>query len=114
MDQTHTLNAGFLYRHRRSGLWASMAFEYWSGTPIETEDEGNLPAVLPRRVPGHFTQNVTLGVDVPRHADALRIGLRFNIENLTNNIYKVSQESVFSPGEYCHPRYFSGSMKVNF
>jgi len=75
-----------------------MAFEYGSGTPIETEDEGNLPAVLPRRVPGHFTQNVTLGVDVPRHADALRIGLQFNIENLTNNIYKVSQESVFSPG----------------
>ena len=23
-------------------LWASMAFEYGSGTPIETEDEGNL------------------------------------------------------------------------
>src|SRR5262249_19086679 len=28
MDQTHTLNAGFTYRHRKSGLWTSMAFEY--------------------------------------------------------------------------------------
>jgi len=32
----------------------------------------------------------------------------------TNNVYKVSQESIFSPGEYFHPRFFSASMKVHF
>ncbi len=35
MDQTHTLNSGFVYRHRKSGLWGSMTFEYGSGTPTE-------------------------------------------------------------------------------
>jgi len=115
MDQTHTLNAGFIYRHRRSGLWASMAFEYGSGTPTEIEEEETpLPPSVSNRVPGHFTQNLTVGMDVLRHRDQSRVGVQFNVENLTNNVYKVSQESVFSPGEYFHPRFFSGSVKVRF
>ena len=40
--------------------------------------------------------------------------LQFNVENLTNNVYKVSQESAFSPGEYFHPTFVSGSMKIRF
>ena len=116
MDQTHTVNAGLTYRHHRSGLWARMAFEYGSGTPIEAEDQGGIapPAPLRARIPGHFTQDLTLGFETLRHSDRPRLGLQFAIENLTNNVYKVSQESVFSPGEYFHPRFFSAAMKVHF
>src|SRR4029450_5204079 len=64
MDQTHTLNAGITYQHRRSGLWGVMTFEYGSGTPTEVEDEGATAEPAPLRVPGHFTQNLTAGVDL--------------------------------------------------
>ncbi len=116
MDQTHTLNAGFTYRHRRSGAWAGMTFEYGSGTPTEAEEEeGAAPAgPVALRVPAHFTQNLVLGVDLFRRQERSRIGLQFNVENLTNNVYKVSQESVFSPGEYFNPRFYSGSLKIHF
>ncbi len=109
MDQKHTLNAGFTYRHRRSGLWTGMSLEYGSGTPIEVEDgtEG------PERVPAHATGNLSVGFDVLRTGER-RAELQFNIENLTNNVYVVSQESAFSPGEYFNPRFFSGSLKVHF
>ena len=114
MDQTHTLNEGFRYRHQKNGLWASMTFEYGNGTPTEVEAVEGAPAPAPLRVPAHFTQNLTLGADLIRHADRPRFGLQFNIENLTNNVYKVSQESAFSPGEYFNPRFYSGSLKIRF
>src|SRR5207247_7833818 len=64
MDQTHTLNAGFTYRHRKTGAWAGMTFEYGSGTPTEAEEEegASMEAPVPLRVPAHFTQNLTVGV----------------------------------------------------
>lgn len=116
MDQTHTLNAGFTYRHRRSGVWAGMTFEYGSGTPTEAEEEkGTAPAEpVSLRVPEHFTQNLTVGVDLFRRQERSWMGLQFSVENLTNNVYKVSQESVFSPGEYFNPRFYSGSLKIHF
>jgi outer membrane receptor for ferrienterochelin and colicin len=107
MNQDHTLNSGFTYRHR-SGLWAGMNFEYCSGTPTESEDG------VQGHVPQHFTQNITVGVNLPGRTDHPRLGLQFSIENLTNNIYVVSQESAFSPGEYFNPRFFSGSMTIHF
>ncbi|MBI4442397.1 MAG: TonB-dependent receptor, partial [Acidobacteria bacterium] len=121
MDQTHTMNAGFTYRHSKTGLWSSMAFEYGSGTPLgshggghahDEEETGEQP--MPERVPSHFTQNLTLGWDVLRNGEQPRLTLQFNIENLTDNLYRVAQESVFSPGQYSIPRLFSGSMKIRF
>ena len=53
-------------------------------------------------------------MDLFRRRDRSWLGLQFNVENLTNNVYKVSQESVFSPGEYFNPRFYSGSLKVHF
>ena len=120
MDQTHTLNAGFTYRHRRSGLWASMAFEYGSGTPMgghaggHAHEVGEMEDPLPERVSEHFTQNLSLGWDVLRNGERPLLGLQFNIENLTDNLYKVAQESVFSPGQFYIPRLFSGSVKIRF
>ena len=114
MDQTHTLNAGFRSRHRKSGVWGSMTFEYGSGTPTEVEMEQGMPTPASLRVPDHFTQNLSIGVDLFHHRERSRLGLQFNIENLTNNVYKVSQESAFSPGEYFNPRFFSGSTRIRF
>ncbi|OFW10492.1 MAG: hypothetical protein A3G20_07860 [Acidobacteria bacterium RIFCSPLOWO2_12_FULL_59_11] len=121
MDQTHTLNAGFTYRHRGSGLWASMAFEYGSGTPVGShagghahDEASSMAEPVPERVPEHFTQNLTLGWDVLRNGEQPRFSLQFNIENLSDNVYRVAQESVFSPGQYSIPRLFSGSVKARF
>jgi hypothetical protein len=113
MDQTHTLNTGVTYHHRRSGVWGGMTFEYGSGTPTETEDETAAESI-PLRVPGHFTQNATFGVDLLRNREPLWLTVQFNVENITNNVYKVSQESTFSPGEYFNPRFYSASLKLHF
>ena len=120
MDQTHTLTAGFTWKNRRTGLWSSMSFEYGSGTPMGShagghahEDEA-MDEPVPERVPQHFTQNLTLGWDLLSKGEQPRLGLQFNIENLSNNVYKVAQESVFSPGQFYIPRLFSGSVKIRF
>jgi hypothetical protein len=113
MDQTHTLDGGVMYRNPRRGYWISTTLEYGSGTPLEEahSDEGS---GAPLRVPGHFTQDVSVGMDLLRSAERPRLSVQFNVENITNNVYRVSQESTFSPGEYYSPRFFSTSMKVRF
>ncbi|MBI4454399.1 MAG: TonB-dependent receptor [Acidobacteria bacterium] len=120
MDQTHTVNAGFTYRPARSRVWSSMTFEYGGGTPVGAHAHGGesmgqaMGAATPTRVPPHFTQNLSIGMDLLRNGDRPRLGLQFNIENLTDNVYKVAQESVFSPGQFSIPRLFSGSVKLHF
>jgi outer membrane receptor protein involved in Fe transport len=124
MDQTHTLTSGVTYRHRRSGLWTSLALEYGSGTPAghgadhEHEpgeaDHEHAAEQAGARVPQHFTQNLSLGWDVLRKDDQPRVTLQFNVENLTNNVYIVARESVFTPGQYSIPRLYSTSMKIRF
>ena len=66
------------------------------------------------RVPSHFTQNLTLGWDAIRNGEQAHLTFQFNIENLTDNVYRVAQENVFSPGQYSIPRLFSGSVKIRF
>ena len=128
MDQTHTLTTGFTYRHRPTGLWASMAFEYGSGTPGTHEEpaehghEVEEPAHGPGpvlggcavRCPEHFTQNLTLGWDVLFTGDVPRLTFQFNIENLSDNVYLISKESTFVQGQYSIPRLVSGSIKLRF
>ena len=107
-------------------LWASMALEYGSGTPAghgdgdheqeagESDHSHGGSEETALRVPQHFTQNLTLGWDLLSRGEQPRLGLQFNIENLTDNVYKVAQESVFSPGQFYIPRLFSGSVKIRF
>ena len=91
-----------------------MTFEYGSGTPVEADHHGAAAPGAPIRIPGHFTQDLTFGVDLLRREDRPRLSLQFNVENLTNNVYRVSQESTFSPGEYYNPRFLSSSLKIRF
>ena len=109
MDQTHTLTGGVTYRHASTGVWAGTAVEYGSGTPTEREDTPNA------RIPGHFTANISAGVDLLRHAaHGPRLSLQLDIENVTDNLYLVAQESEFSAGQYSIPRLVSATAKIRF
>lgn len=127
MDQTHTLTAGLSYRHTRSGLFASTALEYGSGTPTEGGDveesgaEGTaehthaVSAGDAERVPGHFTANVAAGIDLLRGDNRRpRLSLQIDVENIANNLYLVAQESEFTPGQYSIPRLVSFTARVRF
>jgi hypothetical protein len=127
MDQTHTLTSGLTYRHARSGVWIGTALEYGSGTPLEHghgEDvhaEGEASHTHAKsgndaaRVPGHFTGNISLGVDVLRGANRRpRMTFQIDVENVGNNLYLVAQESEFTPGQYSIPRLFSATARLRF
>jgi outer membrane receptor protein involved in Fe transport len=121
MDQTHTLTSGVTYRHMKTQAWVSMALEYGSGTPLEADDHESADpsaqamAATDQRVPGHMAANVSMGADIWHGQDGKRrLALRLSIENVTNKIYKVAQESVFTPGQYSIPRLISGGLTVRF
>jgi TonB dependent receptor-like, beta-barrel/Carboxypeptidase regulatory-like domain len=109
MDQTHTLTGGLTYRHQRTGLWAGTAVEYGSGTPTEREETTDA------RVPGHFTANISFGIDLLRSGTRKpRLSLQMDVENVTNNLYLVAQESEFAAGQYSIPRLVAVTAKARF
>jgi hypothetical protein len=127
MDQTHTLTGGLSYRHARSGLFAATAVEYGSGTPTthaegettgDESDPGHTHAASAAdaaRVPGHFTANVSAGIDLLRGQNRRpRLSLQIDVENVTDNLYLIAQEGEFTPGQYSIPRLFSVTAKVRF
>jgi hypothetical protein len=128
MDQTHTLTAGLTWQHATSGAWAGVTTEYGSGTPMghgaAAHDHGEAGGhddgaegghgTSASRVPGHATANVSFGVDLRRRPGGARISLRLDVENVTDNVYLVAQESPFSPSQYATPRVASASLRVAF
>ena len=127
MDQTHTFSGGITYRQSETGLWIGSAAEYGSGTPMEhgesadvhaegepshTHAESASDAI---RVPGHFTVNISLGIDMLKRANRRsRLSFQIDVENVGNNLYLVAQESEFTPGQYSIPRLVSATAKVRF
>ena len=110
-DQIHTAVAGLTWREHRTGFWTSAAFDYGSGTPAtlrETDGEEMLV-----RLPDHFVANLYFGLDLLHH-EQRSVGVQFNIENLTNRVYRIAKESEFTPVQFSAPRFFSGSMRVRF
>lgn len=127
MDQTHTLTAGANYRHPGTGLWVGTTMEYGSGTPIghggsnhehAEEDPGHedlASAENARRVPGHFAASLSLGIDLLRDPrQRSRLSLQLDVENLTNNVYRVAQEDEFSHAQFSIPRLISATVKIRF
>jgi hypothetical protein len=127
MDQTHTLTAGLTYRHAKTGLFAGTAMEYGSGTPMEhggAEDEhaegetdhthaGSAEGAS--RVPGHFTANISFGLELLRGANRRpKLSFQIDVENIANNLYLVAQESEFTPGQYSIPRLIAATVKIRF
>jgi hypothetical protein len=127
MDQTHTLTMGTTYRHPGNAAWIGTAMEYGSGTPIghgeedhahgagEADHAHGASAAGLSRVPGHFTANLSVGVDLFRGSrPSSRLSLQFDIENITDNAYLIAQEGEFSPAQYAIPRLFSVTARVRF
>jgi hypothetical protein len=127
MDQRHTVTAGATYRQKRSGLWTGLSIEYGSGTPVghggahhhdggEEPDDANASTdEVAARVPGHFTADATIAVDLMRQANGRpRLTLRFDVKNVADHLYVVAQDSEFSPGQYSTPRQLSVSAQFRF
>lgn len=126
MDQRHTFTAGATYRHSRTGIWAGTTLEYGSGTPIghggshehaagEADHADAEAAGAAERVPGHFVANLSVGIDLLRASPRRpRLSLQIDVENLTDNLYRIAQDNEFSPGQFSIPRLVSGSVKVRF
>jgi outer membrane receptor protein involved in Fe transport len=110
-DQIHTAVGGLNWRERRSGFFASAAFEYGSGTPATLRDTGGEERTV--RLPGHFVANLYFGVELFRK-ERRGLGLQFNVENLTDRVFPIAKESEFTPVQYSPPRLLSGSMRVRF
>jgi len=127
MDQVHTVTAGATYRQQRSGLWTGLSVEYGSGTPVghggahhhDGGDEVDHPDPasdgVAARIPGHFTADATLAVDLLRNASPrARVTLRFDVKNVANSMFVVARDSEFSPGQYSTPRQLSLSAQIRF
>ena len=127
MDQTHTLTAGATWRHAASGVLAGLTMEYGSGTPIghggahehaageEDHADATAEAEEGGRVPGHFMAGVSFGIDLFRDTNRRsRLALRLDLENITNKIYVIAQDSAFSPAQYSIPRLVSLTARVQF
>ncbi len=127
MDQTHTLTSGLTYRHAASGLWGGSAIEYGSGTPMghggpghehapgEADHEDVQSSGGPPRVPGHFTADATIGINLMRDARRrARLALQLDIENIFDNVYLIAQEGEFSPAQFSIPRLLSFTARVRF
>lgn len=66
-------------------------------------------------MPGHFTANLAVGVDLLRDGRGRRrLLLRLDAENITNNLYRVAQESGFAARQFSIPRLISATAKVRF
>jgi outer membrane cobalamin receptor len=110
-DQIHTAVGGLAWRERRTGFFASGAFEYGSGTPATLRDEDGEERLV--RLPQHFLANLYLGVELFRR-ERRGLGLQLNVENLTNRVFRIAKESEFTPVQYSPPRLLSGSLRVRF
>ena len=125
MDQTHTLTGGTTFTHAATGLWASGAIEYGSGTPmghgVHAHDHaaGTAPhphAIGPaERVPGHMTGGIAGGVNLWRSATRRpRLALQVDLENIANHVYVIAQEGEFAPTQYSNPRLLSVTVKFSY
>ena len=126
MDQTHTLTGGLTYHHPGTGLRLGTMLEYGSGTPIghgddhahgEAEaDPGHVAAgTEAARVPGHFTANVSFGLDLLRNRDRRpKLSLQVDIENLADHVYLIAQDSEFSTAQFSIPRLVSATATFRF
>ncbi|MEW6209854.1 MAG: TonB-dependent receptor [Acidobacteriota bacterium] len=105
-DQIHTVASGLTWHEKRSGFRASAAFEYGSGTPVESE-RGFI------RLPDHFVVNLYFGIDLFRR-ERNRLSLQLGIENVGDQVYRIAKESEQTPVQFSPPRFVSGSVRFHF
>jgi hypothetical protein len=120
------LTGGTTYSHAATGLWASGAIEYGSGTPMghgvaaHDHTAGTAPHAHATggpvaRVPGHLTGSIAGGVNLWRSAPRRpRMALQVDVENIANLVYVIAQEGEFSPAQYSNPRLLAVTVKVSY
>jgi tRNA threonylcarbamoyladenosine modification (KEOPS) complex Pcc1 subunit len=58
---------------------------------------------------------VSFGVDLLRDTNRRsRLALRLDVENITNKIFVIAQDSAFSPAQYSIPRLVALTARVQF
>jgi hypothetical protein len=71
--------------------------------------------VIASRVPGHFTADATIAVDLLRDWNRRpRLTVRFDVTNVANSLFVIARESEFSPGQHSNPRQLSISAQLRF
>ena len=110
-DQIHTGVSGLTWREDRSGLWASAAMEYGSGTPASLRNAAGETAQV--RLPEHLVANFYVGVDLFRK-ERFGLGLQASVENATDRVFQIAKESEFTPIQFSSPRFLSASVRVRF
>jgi hypothetical protein len=127
MDQVHTLTAGATYREKRSGLWTGLSVEYGSGTPVghgdahhhdggdEADHADTASEGVASRVPGHFTADATIAMDLLRNSTRrARLTVRFDVANIANSLFVIARDSEFSPSQHSAPRQLSFTAQLRF
>jgi hypothetical protein len=70
--------------------------------------------VITSRVPGHFTADATIAVDLRDGNRRPRLTVRFDVTNVANSLFVIARESEFSPGQHSAPRQWSLTAQLRF
>ena len=122
-DQRNVGALGVTYFHRKTGLWATFAGRHESGTPLEVEEK-ELQELMQRpgaelvnferqRVKPRTLVDLSIGKDL-FHSEPFKVGLQFDIRNLTNERFAYNFGNPFSGTHFGHPRLWSTRLKFEF
>lgn len=122
-DQRNTGAFGLTFRHRASGVWASLYGRHESGTPLEVEED-HLDEVMERRgaeladfdrmrVKPRTLLDVAAGARLFTDRRAA-LDLQFDVRNLTGAEFAYNFSNPFSGTHFGHPRLVSVRVKLTF
>jgi outer membrane receptor protein involved in Fe transport len=126
-DQRNTLAFQFMYDRLPGGFWTAFGGRHDSGFSVELEPDANIEEFameFPEKVldrvnfergfiKPHTVFNWSIGKDI-RLNEHLTLSGQFNIQNLVDQFYLITFESVFSGTTIGRPRNYSGRLSLNF
>jgi len=65
-------------------------------------------------VPSHLTADLSLGIDLLRDGGRPRLTIQVDVENVGDDVYRIAQESQFSPTQFSVPRLISATARFRF
>lgn len=123
-DQRTSGQFRLIYNQRRSSWWVAIGARYDSGLPVEGEREDFESQEISSRILDQVNferarvrprtlWDLSAGIDLRRNKD-IKIGLQFDIQNLTDEFFVYNFESIFSGTHIGFPRLFSGRLVLKF
>jgi hypothetical protein len=64
-------------------------------------------------MPGHFVASFYFGIALPRRERG-GVTLNFNLENVTNCVFRIAKEIELTPVQCSPPRFVSASLTYHF